>query len=145
MTEIEASRAAVTAEAEAWIGTPFHHQGRVKGAGVDCAMLLAEVYERCGLVAHFDPGYYPPDWHLHRDAERYLDRLLLYARELDRLPLPGDACVFRFGRTFSHGAIVISWPRIIHAYWAAGRVVWGDATGYPLAGRPVRFFGVIDD
>lgn len=145
MATTEAIRAAVVAEAETWLGTPFHHQGRVKGAGVDCAMLLAEVYERCGLIAPVDPGYYPPDWHLHRDAERYLDRLLLYARELEQPPLPGDACVFRFGRTFSHGAIVTAWPRLIHAYWAAGRVVWGDALRYPLAGRDVRFFGVIDD
>ena len=140
-----AQRAAVVGEARSWIGTPYHNCADIKGAGVDCAMLLAEVYERCGLVAHVDAGYYPPDWHLHRDAERYLDRLLLYAREVEGLPLPGDAAVFRFGRTFSHGAIVIAWPVVIHAYWAARRVVWGDATRYPLVGREARFFGVIDD
>jgi cell wall-associated NlpC family hydrolase len=138
-------RQAVVAETQTWLGTPFHHQGRVKGAGVDCAMLLAEVFERCGLVGRVDPGYYPPDWHMHRDAERYLDRLLDHARELVGPPRPGDVAVFRFGRTFSHGAIVIAWPRLIHAYWAARQVVWGDATLYPLAGREVKFFGVIDD
>ena len=141
-------RAAVVAEAMTWLGTPFHHQGRVKGGGVDCAMILAEVYERCGLVAPVDAGYYPPDWHLHRDAERYLERLFALAREiagppLGPEPLPGDVAVFQFGRTFSHGAIVIDWPRLIHAYWQRG-VVWGDATLHPLAGRKVRFFGVID-
>jgi cell wall-associated NlpC family hydrolase len=36
-------RAAVVREAESWIGTPFHHAARVKGAGIDCLMLLAEV------------------------------------------------------------------------------------------------------
>jgi cell wall-associated NlpC family hydrolase len=102
-----AARAAVVAEAQAWLGTPFHHQGRVKGSGVDCAMLLAEVYQRCGLVPYVDPGYYPPDWHLHRDAERYLEKLMPYARELAGAPAPGDVAVFQFGRTFSHGAIVI--------------------------------------
>jgi len=145
MDQAHALRAAVVAEARSWLGTPFHHQGRIKGAGVDCAMLLAEVYESCGIVRRVDPGYYPPDWHMHRDAERYLDQLLGYARELDRAPSPGDVAVFRFGRTFSHGAIVTEWPAVIHAYWAAGRVVWGDATRYPLSGREVRFFGVIDD
>jgi len=138
-------RAAVVAEARCWLGTPFHHQGRVKGAGVDCAMLLAETYERCGVVGRVDPGYYPPDWHMHRDAERYLERLLAYAHEVDRLPLPADVAVFRFGGTFSHGAIVTEWPIVIHAYWGVGRVVWGDATRYPLAGREARFFGIIDD
>ena len=136
------ARRAVAEEVQTWLGTPFHHQGRVKGAGVDCAMLLAEVYRRCGLVPQIDPGYYPPDWHLHRDAERYLDTLLPYAREL-AAPGPGDVAVFRFGRTYSHGAIVTAWPRLVHAYWLRG-VVRGDATLNPLAGRPVRFFGVID-
>lgn len=136
-------RAALVAEAQSWLGTPFHHQGRVKGGGVDCAMLLAEVYHRCGLVPSIDPGYYPPDWHLHRDAERYLEKLLPYARELAGPPLPGDVAVFRFGRTFSHGAIVIEWPRLIHAYWQRG-VVWGDAKLNPLVDHKVRFFGVIN-
>jgi cell wall-associated NlpC family hydrolase len=145
MTPIGVVRASVVAEAQRWLGTPFHHQGRIRGAGVDCAMLLAEVYECCGLIGRVDPGHYPPDWHLHRDAERYLDRLLMHARELRGPPKPGDAAVFRFGRTYSHGAIVTAWPMVIHAYWAAGSVVWGDATRYPLAEREVRFFGVIDD
>lgn len=32
------------AEAITWLGTPYHHQGRVKGVGVDCGTLLCEVY-----------------------------------------------------------------------------------------------------
>ena len=140
----EGARQLVVSEAREWLGTPFHHQGRVKGGGVDCAMLLAEIYHRCGLVPYVDPGYYPPDWHLHRDAERYLEQLMPYAHQLAGPPLPGDVAVFQFGRTFSHGAIVVAWPLLIHAYWQRG-VVWGDATLNPLAGREVKFFGVIDD
>jgi NlpC/P60 family putative phage cell wall peptidase len=137
-------RAAVVQEAESWIGTPFHHAARVKGAGVDCLMLLAEVYQHAGVVAPIEPPFYVPDWHLHRDAERYMEGLLNYAREISGPPqgpgpLPGDIALFRFGRTFSHGAIVIAWPRLIHAYWNIG-VVHGNATLYPLAGRPVKFF-----
>ena len=136
-------RAADVAEAQSWIGTPFHHAARVKGAGVDCLMLLAEVYERAGVSAHIEPPFYVPDWHLHREAERYSEGLLHYAREI-AAPLPGDIALFRFGRTFSHGAIVIEWPRLIHAYWAIG-VVWGDANLHPLKGRPVRFFTPFED
>jgi NlpC/P60 family putative phage cell wall peptidase len=132
-------RRRVVNEAKSWIGTPFHHAARVKGAGVDCLMLLAEVYEKAGIVAPVDPPFYVPDWHLHRDAERYMEGLLHYARPFDGPPLPGDIALFRFGRTFSHGAIVADWPRIVHAYWNIG-VVHGDALLYPLAGRPVRFF-----
>src|SRR5213078_3479197 len=133
------ARQTVIAEALTWIGTPFHHAARVKGAGVDCLMLLAEVYERAGIAPHIEPPFYVPDWHLHRDAERYLDGLTRYAREIAGPLLPGDIALFRFGRTFSHGAIVTAWPRVIHAYWSIG-VVHGDATLYPLVGRPVKFF-----
>src|SRR5262249_4757318 len=82
MTELDPRRAAVVAEAESWIGTPFHHAARVKGAGVDCLMLLAEVYERAGIVPHLEPPFYVPDWHLHRDAERYLEGLAPHAHEI---------------------------------------------------------------
>jgi NlpC/P60 family putative phage cell wall peptidase len=131
-------RRRVVDEAQSWIGTPFHHAARVKGAGVDCLMLLAEVYERAGVMRHIEPPFYVPDWHLHQNAERYLEGLLAYAREVTE-PQLGDVALFRFGRTFSHGAIVVEWPRLIHAYWAIG-VVWGDACLHPLARRPVRFF-----
>jgi NlpC/P60 family putative phage cell wall peptidase len=132
-------RRAVVQEAESWIGTPFHHAARVKGAGVDCLMLLAEVYERAGITGPIEPPFYVPDWHLHRDAERYSEGLLHYARAISGPPLPGDIALFRFGRTFSHGAIVTEWPCLIHAYWNIG-VVRGNAALHPLAGRPVRFF-----
>jgi NlpC/P60 family putative phage cell wall peptidase len=131
-------RQAVVSEAESWIGTPFHHAARVKGAGIDCLMLLAEVYERAGVSGHIEPPFYVPDWHLHQGAERYMQGLLVYARPV-AAPEPGDIALFRFGRTFSHGAIVTSWPQLIHAYWSIG-VVWGDATLHPLKDRPVRFF-----
>ena len=141
MSDVDTRRQAVVAEAATWLGTPFHHAARVKGkdGGVDCLMLLAEVYERAGAAPHVDPPFYVPDWHLHRDAERYLEGLTRYAREIAGPPQPGDIALFRFGRTFSHGAIVTGWPRLIHAYWSIG-VVQGDATLYPLAARPVKFF-----
>lgn len=138
------SRAAVVAEAATWLRTPYHHMGRIKGGGTDCLMLLAEVYEAAGVIGHVEIAFYPPDWHLHRGAERYLDGLTQYAREIPNdadhpPPLPGDAVLFKFGRCFAHGAIVIAWPRLIHAWHNAG-VVYTDAGQGPLAGRAVRFF-----
>ena len=137
-------RAAVVAEAKSWLNTPFHHMGRIRGAGVDCLMLLAEVYEAGGIAPHVEPGYYPPDWYQHRDEERYLAGLLCHVAEVpgppERLPRPGDIVVMRMGRTFSHGAIVIQWPRLIHAYHNARAVVYGDAGNVPFRGRELRFF-----
>jgi len=136
--EERARRDAVLAAAEGWLATPYHHQGRVRGAGVDCATLLIEVYRAAEIVPHIDPRPYPPDWHLHRSAERYLGWVLRYAREV-AAPGPADVALFRFGRCFSHGAIVEDWPRLIHAYIGQG-CVRADATKAPLVGRPVRFF-----
>ena len=102
-------------------------------------MLLAEVYEAVGVIPHIEVPFYSPDWHLHRGAERYLDGLMLYAREIEGPPQPGDALLFKFGRCFAHGAIVVAWPRLIHAWHNAG-VVYADADQGPLAGRARRFF-----
>lgn len=132
-------RSMVLAEAQTWLRTPYHHMGRIKGGGTDCLMLLAEVYRNAGVISHIDVPFYPPDWHLHRDAERYLEGLMHCAREVENPPREGDVAVFKFGRCFSHGAVVVSWPRLIHAWWDAG-VVCGAADQAPLTGRPVRFF-----
>lgn len=114
-----AQRERVVEVAKTWLRTPYHHMGRVKGVGVDCLTLLAETYEEASLIDHVDLPFYPKDWHLHRDAERYMDGLLKYAKEIPGDPQPGDIVLFRYGRCFSHGAIVVAWPEIIHAF--AGR------------------------
>lgn len=142
-------RAALLAEAETWLGTPFHHEARVKGAGVDCGQLLLAVYEAVGIIPHVETEPYPADFHLHRDREWYAEILGAYAREFagppdGEAPRPGDVALFKFGRVYSHGAIVIAWPRLIHAYFAAREVCWGDATLLPLRDRPVRFFTPFD-
>lgn len=52
MKNLEAVKEALT-----WLGTPYHHQGRVKGVGVDCGTLICEVYEKVGLMDHLDPRH----------------------------------------------------------------------------------------
>jgi NlpC/P60 family putative phage cell wall peptidase len=130
-------RSQVVREALTWLGTPYHHHGRIKGAGVDCAMLLLEVYQRAGLIPEgYDPGIYAPEWHLHRSEELYLAGVERFATPLPEgaEPQPGDIALFRFGRTISHGAIVLEWPGVIHSYRGQG-VVLDDASNGPLAGR----------
>jgi NlpC/P60 family putative phage cell wall peptidase len=129
VAQIERERTAVIVEARSWIGTPYHHMARVKGAGVDCAMLLAEVYQRALPWIHpVEIGYYPPDWHLHREDERYLERLLQYSVEIsEQEAKPGDAVLFRYGRAYSHGAIIVAWPTVIHALMQAKQVIKEDA------------------
>ncbi len=146
-------RAAVILEAKTWLRTPYHHQGRVKGAGVDCAMLPAAVYSACRLIPAVDPGYYPADWHLHSGREIYLEWVLKFAVEIPGPGLPGDFVLFKFGRCWAHGGIVIKWPHIIHAFLNcpvsqddANRehrlLYMGEAKNKP---RPRRFFTLWPD
>ncbi|MBI3223046.1 MAG: hypothetical protein HYZ46_08335 [Nitrosomonadales bacterium] len=137
----DAQRARVIEAAQGWLNTPYHHKARVKGAGVDCAQLLIGVYAEAGLIDPFDTGDYPMDWMLHREEERFLLWLEHYC-DVVASPLPGDIAIWRYGRTFSHGAIVTDWPTIIHAWRPAGRVVIGSADEEELAGRPVRLYRI---
>lgn len=110
------------AEARTWQGTPYHHAANLKGVGVDCAMLLVEVFRAVGLVGKdFDPRPYPRTWYLHRDEERFMGFLLEKSQRTDT-PQAGDVALFRFGRTASHGAILLDDDYMIHAYQPAGQV-----------------------
>lgn len=136
-------RSAVVVQAMQWLGTPYHHGARLKGVGVDCAMLLAEVFEACGLVQRLEPGSYAHDWHLHRSEEVFLRWVqeVAGATPTDD-PQPGDVALFRYGRTWSHGAIVVEPApglQMVHAYIDRG-VILTRPREEPLSGRPARFF-----
>lgn len=127
--------------ARAWIGTPYHHRARVLGAGCDCLMLIVEAYTAAGLLPiHLPIPEYPPDIMFHSDDSSYIDAVLSYCDEVEA-PRPGDLALWKFGKTFSHGGIVSSWPKIIHAYAPFRQVlemaVHEDAR---LMKRQVRFF-----
>jgi len=134
-------RAAVVAEARTWLGTPYHHQGDVKGVGVDCAMILVRVFNACGVIPAIDPRPYPMDWALNRSAERYLGWLAQYGRPV-QAPAPGDVAIWRFGRAFSHAAIVVGQAgELIHSYRGVG-VVEASMAEEALATRPVQFYSL---
>jgi cell wall-associated NlpC family hydrolase len=122
MTETE-ERAAVVAEARSWLLTPYVDGARIKGAGADCGTMIQMIFTNLGLIPPYDPGYYAPQHHLHSSEEKYLQHVLKFSREIPGPPLPGDVVMFRFGRTYSHGGIVIGWPRIIHTMRPSGVVI----------------------
>ena len=151
-----AQRRAVIAEARTWIGTDFHHRAAVKATwdaegnrltpgGVDCATLLAQVYEAAGIIAPVPIPSYPPDWFQHREGERYLATVMERGREIaEAEALPGDVVVFKFGHSFSHGAIVMppGWPAIVHAFFGSRLVQLDHGDGGVLGDRMRRFFTV---
>lgn len=148
---MEAWRTAVIDEAKTWLRTPWHHAARIKGAGVDCGQFIIMTYINAGLVPPFETGDYPADWMLHQEGERYLGWVEKYLDRVD-VPQPGDVAAWRFGKCFSHGAIVLDWPLVIHAYRRERAVSYGDATKGELsrehlasggsAPREVRFYSI---
>lgn len=124
----EPQRMALVAEAESWLRTPHHHQGRRKGAydlpnpedrgGVDCLMFVAESFANCGFIDRLPDIEYAQDEHLHRGDEVVLEWMERYSHPINRQQLlPADIIIYKYGRRFSHGAIALppGWPRIIHA------------------------------
>src|ERR1700691_4034620 len=87
MTE-NCERDAVVAEALSWIGTAYHHAGRVKirrdeagrvveRGGADCATATYLIFRAAlpARVPEIDLGTWSPQWNLSRqaaEAERYL-------------------------------------------------------------------------
>jgi cell wall-associated NlpC family hydrolase len=114
MSELD-EREQVVKEALTWELTPYHENGDVKGAGVDCGMLLVRVFNDALGLGIPDPRPYPIQWAFHQKAERYLDIVESYAHEIQGPPAPGDVVVFKIGHCWAHGGIVVNWPEIIHA------------------------------
>jgi cell wall-associated NlpC family hydrolase len=134
-------RQAIIDEAKTWAGTPWHHEGRVKYAGVDCGMFLLEVYEKVGLIPHIRPDHYNMDFMCHRSEEWFLETILQYADEIADPPyLPGDVIMFQQGRLYSHSGIIIEWPEIIHACAQAQCVTYADMNLSPLSERKRKIF-----
>jgi cell wall-associated NlpC family hydrolase len=148
---MEAWRSGIIAAASSWLGTRWHHNQCVKGAGVDCGRFIHAAYLGAGLVAAADFGRYEADWMMHRTEERYLAWVEKYLDRVDA-PLPGDVAVWRYGHCFSHGAIVVDWPIVLHSFRRERAVVWGDGSKGELATevlkgggeqpREVRFYSI---
>lgn len=110
--------------AEAWLGTPYHLGGRVRGAGCDCATLLVEYAIECGFAEREDLGVYSHDWFCNTTEDRYLFGMIRHAKKtIEGIcrgtvdAKPGCFVLFKVAgsRLFNHGGIVIQWPWILHA------------------------------
>jgi len=138
-------RRAVVEAARKWIGTPYHHNAMVPHAGIDCATLLVASFKGAGLIGDIQLPLYSPQWHLHRDEDKYLDFIKRFCVEVERPPIIGDIVVWKFHRCFSHGAIVVDWPTVIHAFIGSGcmeddavknRMLATVSERTPLQGQP---------
>lgn len=111
-------RAEIVAEARRWLGTPYHHEGRVLGHGVDCIGLVLCVAQACGVAVDEQTGYarVPDEARLLAGLDRYALRVPLDQAQ------PGDIVAIPFIRKVRHLAILTD-KGMIHAYETAGGVV----------------------
>jgi NlpC/P60 family putative phage cell wall peptidase len=109
----------IITEARSWIGTPYQHQGRLKGVGCDCLGLVLGVWEALkGPLPEKVPPY-GKDW-AQVDARDPLAAAA--ARHL--VPVPpgvigaGDVLLFRWRPHVAakHLGIAVDAARMIHAH-----------------------------
>ncbi|MEM6466311.1 MAG: peptidase [Pseudomonadota bacterium] len=84
----------MSAVARSWIGTPFAHQGQLKGVGCDCLGLVLGVWaELGGKVACSLPAY-TPDWDEPGRHEALWTACAAYLHPV-HTPQLGDVLLFR--------------------------------------------------
>lgn len=112
------TRVQLIAEAESWVGTPWQHQGRMKGVACDCVGLLMGIAKNLGLPYQDVNGYPPrPGPELRRIVEEQMVR----AGKLNRKP--GDALMFAWNRNPLHMGVLVEDGYVIHATGIVGHVV----------------------
>lgn len=100
-----------------WVGTPYFHMAKTKGAGADCALFIAEALRNSGFLNKVDDLYYSTTWMRSNDEimlnsfEKHLQNYLndeygyrkFTARKQDLfkrfLFLKGDILLFRTDNT----------------------------------------------
>ena len=114
-------RSEIVAEARTWLDTPYLHQGRRKGHGVDCLGLIVGVAHALGLSRYDNRAYSPqPD---AVTLQRLCDKHMTLRDGL----VPGAVALLWMARREvpQHMAIVTDLPGrlgIIHAHQRLGAV-----------------------
>jgi NlpC/P60 family putative phage cell wall peptidase len=130
---------AIIDEARTWLGTPFHHQQAVKGAGADCVGLIMGASRACGMV--YDPALWRPFRNYARvpNPRRMISGLELFFRRVDNSAAQlADVLYMQWREDLpTHLAFVSSFdgrPTMIHAFSDFGKVVEHGFTD-PWPGR----------
>lgn len=112
------TREEIVAEARRWLGTPYQHQGRLFGRGVDCLGLVSMVGRALGLTDYdrLDYGRLPNPRRMREELKAHLSEISLRAAE------PGDVVHMSWRSDPMHLGILTP-SGIIHAYSLVPAVV----------------------
>lgn len=100
--------------ARSCIGTPFRHQGRVPGVGLDCVGVIVCALRAVGIEP-CEPGHYSMD----PDPGILLDCIKRVGHRVPRdRAIPGDMLAMWWSRETmpKHVAMLVEPDRIVHAY-----------------------------
>lgn len=104
--------------ARSCIGTPFHHQGRAPGAGLDCIGLIVVALRAAGYKVQdrTDYGHRP-------DGRSLIEALEAHGARAVTDIQAGDILLFRYDRQPQHAALAAGPDGMIHSFAPAGAVV----------------------
>lgn len=115
------ARSEVVRIALSYVGTPYAHQGRLPGVGLDCYGVIGCAYREAGidLPMRSDYSASPSQPELYRWMDAHFDHVGLQDIQ------PADVLVFRMVVEAQHMAIVLSINPVVmvHAYRRVGAVV----------------------
>jgi cell wall-associated NlpC family hydrolase len=119
------TRTQIVAAARDWLGTPFHHQGRLKGVGVDCAGLVICVAREFALIP---ASWNPTGYSRAPDGATLMAYCLEQMQPISQSEMQaGDVVVVRFDNYPQHLGIVGDYRHgghsIIHASGNSGQVI----------------------
>lgn len=141
LIDIQEERKRVIEVAKGWQGTPYHSAALIKGIGADCITIIIGIFEEADVFGGYRPPEYPPDWHMHRNDERYIDEVLKHCQEISEEEIQSaDMVLFKFGRSYSHGALITDWPNVFHAYINQTARFEDISKARGLLVRPRKFF-----
>lgn len=111
--------------ARGYIGTPYKHQGRVKGHGVDCVGLLVCVAIECGV---FQKGWDVTGYSRIPDGRTLMRHLSENFERVEQGSMkPGDFVCVSFDLYPQHVGIIGDYRHgglsIIHAHNRSGKVI----------------------
>jgi cell wall-associated NlpC family hydrolase len=104
--------------ARACLDTPFHHQGRAPGTGLDCIGLIVVALRGAGYSVQdrIDYGRRP-------DGVSLVEALHAHGANPVDVVEAGDILLFRYDGQPQHAALATSGDSMIHSFAPAGKVV----------------------
>lgn len=106
------------ATARACLGTPFHHQGRTPGVGLDCIGLIVVAARAAGIVIEDRT-----DYDRRPDGQDLLAALRAHGLTPAESCAAGDILLFRYDRQPQHVALATGTDSMIHSFAPARAVV----------------------